>query len=96
MSISGNFLLCGPLSHPSIHNLVLRVGKRYTGDEGDGTQGDFSATQRCNIVATLFRIVTTLFQHCNASSRSLERAGVGEGVEDIKNLNSTSFSKELP
>ena len=26
----------------------------------------FSATQRCNIVATLFRIVTTLFQHCNA------------------------------
>ena len=26
----------------------------------------FSATQRCNIVATLFRMVTTLFQHCNA------------------------------
>ena len=26
----------------------------------------FSATQRCNIVATLFRIVTTLFQHWNA------------------------------
>ena len=26
----------------------------------------FSATQRCNIVAKLFRIVTTLFQHCNA------------------------------
>ena len=26
----------------------------------------FRATQRCNIVATLFRIVTTLFQHCNA------------------------------
>ena len=26
----------------------------------------FSATQHCNIVATLFRIVTTLFQHCNA------------------------------
>ena len=25
-----------------------------------------SATQRCNIVATLFRMVTTLFQHCNA------------------------------
>ena len=25
-----------------------------------------SATQRCNIVATLFRIVTTLFQRCNA------------------------------
>ena len=25
----------------------------------------FSATQRCNIVATLFRIVTTLFQHCS-------------------------------
>ena len=25
----------------------------------------FSATQRCNIAATLFRIVTTLFQHCN-------------------------------
>ena len=28
-----------------------------------------SATQRCNIVATLFRIVTTLFQHCNAVLR---------------------------
>ena len=26
----------------------------------------FSATQRCNIVATLFRTGTTLFQHCNA------------------------------
>ena len=26
----------------------------------------FSATQRCKIVATLFRIVTTLSQHCNA------------------------------
>ena len=25
----------------------------------------FRATQRCNIVATLFRIVTTLLQHCN-------------------------------
>ena len=26
----------------------------------------FSATQRCNIVAALFRTVTTLFQHCSA------------------------------
>ena len=26
----------------------------------------FSETQLCNIVETLFRIVTTLFQHCNA------------------------------
>ena len=26
----------------------------------------FSATQRCNVVAALFRIVTTLFQHYNA------------------------------
>ena len=26
----------------------------------------FIATQHCNIVATLFRMVTTLFQHCNA------------------------------
>ena len=26
----------------------------------------FSATQRGNIVATLFRMVTSLFQHCNA------------------------------
>ena len=25
----------------------------------------FSATQRCNIVVKLFRVVTTLFQHCN-------------------------------
>ena len=29
----------------------------------------FSATQRCNIVATLFRIVATLFQHRNAVLR---------------------------
>ena len=29
----------------------------------------FRATQRCNIVATLFQIVTTLFQHCNAVLR---------------------------
>ena len=29
----------------------------------------FRATQRCNIVATLFRIVTALFQHCNALLR---------------------------
>ena len=26
----------------------------------------FGSTKRCNIVGTLFRIVTTLFQHCNA------------------------------
>ena len=30
---------------------------------------DFRATQRCNIVATLLRMVTTLFQHCNAVMR---------------------------
>ena len=30
------------------------------------TQATPSATLLCNIVATLFRIVTTLFQHCNA------------------------------
>ena len=29
----------------------------------------FSATQRCNIVATLFRMVTTLFQRCSAVLR---------------------------
>ena len=29
----------------------------------------FSATQRCNIVATLFGIVSTLFQHYNAVLR---------------------------
>ena len=29
----------------------------------------FSAAQLCSIVATLFRIVTTLFQHCNAVLR---------------------------
>ena len=29
----------------------------------------FSATQRCDIVATLFWTVTTLFQHCNAVLR---------------------------
>ena len=30
---------------------------------------EFSATQRCNIVATSFRMVTTLFQYCNAVLR---------------------------
>ena len=40
--------------------------------KGDGTPDDsqrlfiLSATQRCNIVATLFRMVTTLVQHCSA------------------------------
>ena len=29
----------------------------------------FSATQRCNVVATVFRIVTTMFQLCNAVLR---------------------------
>ena len=29
----------------------------------------FSATQRCNIIATLFRMVPTLFQHCSAVLR---------------------------
>ena len=29
----------------------------------------FSATQCCNVVATLFRMVATLFQHCNAKLR---------------------------
>ena len=29
----------------------------------------FSATQRCSIVATLFRMVRTLFQHCNSVLR---------------------------
>ena len=29
----------------------------------------FCATKRCNIVETLFRMVTTLFQHCNAVLR---------------------------
>ena len=29
----------------------------------------FSATQRCNILATLFQMATTLFQNCNAVLR---------------------------
>ena len=33
----------------------------------------FSATQRCDIVATLFWIVTTLFQHCKAVLRHIKR-----------------------
>ena len=39
--------------------------------KGDVTRDDLqqrfllSATQHCNIVVMLFRIVTTLFQHCN-------------------------------
>ena len=36
----------------------------------------FSATQRCNIVATLFRIVTTLFQHCLAVLRKKSSLGI--------------------
>ena len=31
----------------------------------------------------------------SSSCRSLERAGVGGGGEDIKNLDSTSFSREI-
>ena len=36
------------------------------GPQGDVTGDDFSATQRCIIAATLFRMVATLFQYCNA------------------------------
>ena len=43
-----------------------------TGDDSQATI--FSATQRYNIVATLFRILTTLFQHCKALVRG-ERKG---------------------
>ena len=43
-------------------------------NKGDVTRDDsqrlpFSVTQRCNIAATLFRIVTTLFQYCDAVLR---------------------------
>ena len=37
--ISCNFLLCGPLSHPFLHNLVRRVGNRYTVLVFQGNQG---------------------------------------------------------
>ena len=42
--------------------------------KGDVTRDDSqrrfsSATQRCNIIATLFQMVATLCQHCNAVLR---------------------------
>ena len=43
--------------------------------EGDATRDNsqrrtmFSATQRCNLIATFFRMVAALFQHCNALLR---------------------------
>ena len=44
------------------HNVMLHLTRRFA-------TTIFSATQRCNIIATLFRMVTTLFQHCNAVLR---------------------------
>ena len=64
-------------SCPKTRSLKLDLSSAYVypfGLKGDVTQERFamtifSATQRCNIVATLFRMVTTLLQHCNAKLR---------------------------
>ena len=54
--------LCG--LHDPPHRIILRWC--YTGRFATMI---FSATKLCNIVATLFRIVPTLFQRCNAVLR---------------------------
>ena len=46
----------------SSDNVMLHLTRRFA-------TTIFSATQRCNIIATLFRMVSTLFQHCNAVLR---------------------------
>ena len=46
----------------SSDNVMLHLTRRFA-------TTIFSATQRCNIIATLFRMVTTLFPHCNAVLR---------------------------
>ena len=53
---------------------VLLISSIRNASEGDVTRDYsqttiYSATQRCNIVATLFRMVITLFQYCNAVLR---------------------------
>ena len=53
---------------------VLLISSIRNASEGDVTRDDsqttiYSATQRCNIVATLFRMVITLLQYCNAVLR---------------------------
>ena len=50
--------------------LVLLVVLKVMLHETIRNDDFFSATQRFSIVATLFGIVTTLFQHCNAVLRT--------------------------
>ena len=49
------------------YGLILTSVTSWKGDvtREDSQQWFFCATQRCNIVVTLFQVVTTLFQHCN-------------------------------
>ena len=51
--------------------VALKLMLRRTPDTGRFATTIFSALQRCNIVATLFRMVTTLLQRCNAVLSSL-------------------------
>ena len=69
--ISGNFLLCGPLSHPSLHNLYQFV---------------VSATDIQFWFSKTIRGVATNLLLLSPSCRSLERAGIGGGGGDIKKI----------
>ena len=56
---------------------------------------DFSqaATRRCNIFAILFRMVATLFQHCNAVLRRIVSYNITLTVENSLNNNSARASR---
>ena len=60
--------------------------------KGDVTPDDsqrpiFSATQRYNIVATLFRMVTRLFQHCNVVLLKKSSLRIVQASEPCYNFN---------
>ena len=69
------------LYHAHVTSYLTKITKNPVCPEDDNEElGDvcytgrfvttiFSATEGCNIVPILFRIVTTLFQHCNAVLR---------------------------
>ena len=60
------FSLCSSLFWQLRNNEVLKNLTLKVMLLDDSQRPIFSVTQRCNIVGTLFRMVTTLFQHCNA------------------------------
>ena len=79
------FLLCAPLSHPSFHNLVLTV---WPSKSPLPLQPSSACRQRIysfGFSKAIKGVATNLFL-LSPSCRSLERAGVGGGGEDIKKI----------